>query len=372
MPKKILLADDSITIQKVVGITFANEDIELTVVDNGTDAVTKAKEIAPDLVLADVVMPGKDGYQVCQEIKADPSLSGVPVVLLAGTFEPFDEAKSKESGADDHITKPFESQALLDMVRAQLAKAPATPAEAAAPVAPPAPETAAAPVEATAGEAADDVWDMSEEMVAETPAAPVAAAPVAAAPEVEDDVWGDDDFGDLGEIAEEAASAVPEAVEEAVASDEELWGDMDLGGGEEVAVEAPAAAGGGDEFDFGDDAFTEEGAFEETAPAAEEEDFFDLAEEPEPAPAAAEAPPVAAAPEPTPAPAVEAVAEPPAPVAPAATPQAAPAAGGLSEAEMEAVVSKVAREIIEKIAWEVVPELAETLIKEEIRKLKGV
>jgi len=74
MPKSLLLADDSVTIQKVVGISFANEDIEITTVDNGRDAVAKARAIRPDIILADVVMPGMSGYEVCETIKSDPNL----------------------------------------------------------------------------------------------------------------------------------------------------------------------------------------------------------------------------------------------------------------------------------------------------------
>jgi CheY-like chemotaxis protein len=116
MPKKILLADDSITIQKVIGLTFANEDVQLTVVDNGDEAIIKAKEVIPDLIIADVVMPGKDGYEVCYSSKNEPSLAHVPVLLLTGTFETFDETMATKVGADGFITKPFESQALIDKV----------------------------------------------------------------------------------------------------------------------------------------------------------------------------------------------------------------------------------------------------------------
>lgn len=123
MPKTLLLADDSVTIQKVVGISFASEDIRLVTVDNGTSAVAKAKEVRPDIVLADVVMPGLSGYEVCRQIKADPNLRHVPVLLLTGTFEAFDEAKAREVGSDGHITKPFEAQALVDLVNARLAAA---------------------------------------------------------------------------------------------------------------------------------------------------------------------------------------------------------------------------------------------------------
>jgi len=123
MPKTLLLADDSVTIQKVVGISFANEDVRIVTVDNGDDAVLRAKEIRPDIVLADVVMPGKSGYDVCAALKADPALAGIPVLLLTGTFETFDEERAARVGADGHITKPFEAQALVELVNSRLASA---------------------------------------------------------------------------------------------------------------------------------------------------------------------------------------------------------------------------------------------------------
>jgi len=128
MAKKLLLADDSVTIQKVVGISFANEDVEILTVDNGDDALTRARETLPDIVLADVVMPGKNGYEVCEVLKADSQLSHVPVLLLTGTFEAFDEERASRVGADGHITKPFEAQSLVDQVNQLLARAPRTPA----------------------------------------------------------------------------------------------------------------------------------------------------------------------------------------------------------------------------------------------------
>jgi len=124
MPKTLLLADDSVVIQKLVGLSFANEDIELVTVDNGDDAVTRAQELNPDLVLADVVMPGKSGYEVCEAIKKDPKLSGTPVLLLTGTFEAFDEVRAQTAGADGQITKPFEAQGLVDRVNEMLTRAP--------------------------------------------------------------------------------------------------------------------------------------------------------------------------------------------------------------------------------------------------------
>lgn len=116
MPKTLLLADDSVTIQKVVGLSFANEEIELVTVDNGDDALIKAREIKPDIILADVVMPGLDGYEVCEAVTQDEALKHIPVLLLSGTFEPFDEERAKQVGAMGHITKPFEAQSLVERV----------------------------------------------------------------------------------------------------------------------------------------------------------------------------------------------------------------------------------------------------------------
>src|SRR5512140_3352854 len=117
MPKTLLLADDSITIQKVVGITFANEDFKVTTVDNGEDALAKARELRPDIILADIVMPRKNGYELCEAVKGDAQLGATPVLLLAGTFEAFDENRARHARADGHISKPFESQALINKVK---------------------------------------------------------------------------------------------------------------------------------------------------------------------------------------------------------------------------------------------------------------
>ena len=84
MARTLLLADDSVTIQKVVKISFANEDLEVVTVDNGDDAIETARSLRPDVILADVVMPGQSGYEVCAAIRNDPDLVEIPVLLLAG------------------------------------------------------------------------------------------------------------------------------------------------------------------------------------------------------------------------------------------------------------------------------------------------
>ena len=107
--RKLLLADDSITIQKVVKLTFADEGIEVITASDGDAALEKFNEFAPDLVLADVNMPGLNGYQLCEKIKNGEATKKTPVVLLVGSFEPFDEAEAHRVGADDSLTKPFQS-----------------------------------------------------------------------------------------------------------------------------------------------------------------------------------------------------------------------------------------------------------------------
>ena len=117
MGSKILLADDSITIQKVVNLTFVDEGIDVITVSNGEMAQRRLAEVNPDLVLADIFMPGKNGYELCQFVKDSPEFKNVPVVLLVGAFEPFDQAEARRVKADGHLTKPFESRTLVETVR---------------------------------------------------------------------------------------------------------------------------------------------------------------------------------------------------------------------------------------------------------------
>ncbi len=116
MAKKILLADDSITIQKVVELTFSDGDYEVTAVNNGAKAISKLSEFRPDIILSDIIMPEKNGYEVCEFVKSHPEYRGIPVVLLTGTFEPFDPDRADKAGCDAVVTKPFESQSLIHKV----------------------------------------------------------------------------------------------------------------------------------------------------------------------------------------------------------------------------------------------------------------
>src|SRR5262249_5473377 len=120
MPRTILLADDSPTIRRLVTQTFSDANFRIVEVNNG-DAATKAlEEVRPSVVLADIYMPGKNGYQVCAFVRNHPHFSKTPVVLLVGAFDAFDEHAAKEAGATASITKPFEPAALIELVTSVL------------------------------------------------------------------------------------------------------------------------------------------------------------------------------------------------------------------------------------------------------------
>jgi CheY-like chemotaxis protein len=121
MPHKLLLADDSVTIQRVIELTFADEDVQVIAVGNGQQAIDHAQRDRPDIVLADVGMPERDGYEVAAFIKGNPALSHVPVVLLTGAFEPIDETRARAVGCDGVLVKPFEPQMVISRVKDLLA-----------------------------------------------------------------------------------------------------------------------------------------------------------------------------------------------------------------------------------------------------------
>ena len=107
--RTLLLADDSVTIQKVVNLTFADEGIEVITVSDGDAAMEKISQSIPDVILADVHMPGLSGYQICEALRENPATKDLPVVLLVGSFEPFDESEAARVGANAYLTKPFQS-----------------------------------------------------------------------------------------------------------------------------------------------------------------------------------------------------------------------------------------------------------------------
>jgi CheY-like chemotaxis protein len=136
---KILVADDNSNIQKMVGLALKDQGIDVVAVGNGEAAVRKISDVRPDLVLADVFMPVRNGYEVCRYVKEDSSLSHIPVILLVGAFDPLDEQEAQRVGADGVLKKPFvPPDPLISMVKSALTRAgvPIGP--------PPAPEKPAA------------------------------------------------------------------------------------------------------------------------------------------------------------------------------------------------------------------------------------
>jgi CheY-like chemotaxis protein len=114
---KLLLADDSVTIQRVVELTFSGEDVQVVTVGDGEQAIARIPVEHPDIVLADIGMPKRSGYEVAAFVKGRPDLSHIPVLLLAGAFEPVDEARAQQVKSDGVLVKPFEPQQVISRVR---------------------------------------------------------------------------------------------------------------------------------------------------------------------------------------------------------------------------------------------------------------
>jgi CheY-like chemotaxis protein len=191
MASKILLADDSVTIQKVVELTFSDRDYEVTCVGDGAQVLDQVRALRPDIVLLDVILPGENGYDVCDAIKKDPTLASIPVLLLTGTFEPFDRRRAETVGADGHLTKPFESQVLISRVSELLQKARRS--------------------RVSAGGSAAGIINAGEEYVIR-PSAPAAPGPAPAPPRVLSDA-------DVDRIARRLAEHLGERVVREVAWD---------------------------------------------------------------------------------------------------------------------------------------------------------
>ncbi len=127
MAHKLLLADDSVTIQRVIELTFSGEDVDVLAVSDGEQAIARIPVERPDIVLADIGMPKRNGYDVAAFIKGDPTLEHIPVLLLAGAFEPVDDARAAEVGCDGVLVKPFEPQHVIARVRELLEGKKGTP-----------------------------------------------------------------------------------------------------------------------------------------------------------------------------------------------------------------------------------------------------
>jgi CheY-like chemotaxis protein len=167
----LLLADDSVTIQRVIELTFANEDVRVITVGDGQAAIDRLDANPPDIVLADVDMPKRDGYQVAEYVRSRPKLAHIPVVLLTGAFEPIDQARAAAAGSSDVLAKPFEPQMVINRVKQLLGRnqgaaretqVPQSPApQASQQVRPPPPTAANQPIR-QAGQPAEDAVSLDD------------------------------------------------------------------------------------------------------------------------------------------------------------------------------------------------------------------
>uniref|UniRef100_UPI0024565B08 response regulator n=1 Tax=Nocardia cyriacigeorgica TaxID=135487 RepID=UPI0024565B08 len=124
MKPKILVVDDDMALAEMLTIVLRGEGFDPHVVGDGTQALSAVREIRPDLVLLDLMLPGMNGIDVCRVLRAD---SGVPIVMLTAKTDTVDVVLGLESGADDYIVKPFKPKELVARVRARGGRAPGEP-----------------------------------------------------------------------------------------------------------------------------------------------------------------------------------------------------------------------------------------------------
>lgn len=358
MAHKLLLADDSVTIQRVIELTFADEDVQVIAVGDGKQAIERVQADRPDIVLADVGMPERDGYEVAAFIKGNPQLAHIPVLLLTGAFEPIDETRARAVGCDGVLVKPFEPQMVISRVKDLLSgRRPAglwaaTPA-AQTPVRPPAPPVAdidaGAPAPASAAKPAGDsleaYFDRLDAAFAGgptaggTPAPAGEPAPVPVSPSPVRDAYP----------APPAPQAAASPLDDLATWDPELTGD-------------PARAGG----------VSTPPPFRETV-AAGAESWAPSMHETRPAAAAPPAPAVAAQTGYATSPAMPPLAD--AFAALLAAEQRTPIAPAEFAAIPETTLDEIVRRVIDRMSGEpvrrAVIDVAERLVREEIERIKA-
>ena len=149
---RLLLADDSVSVQRIIELTFVDEDVDVVAVDGGRAAIEDIRRQPPDIVLADTRMPEGDGYEVADFVRRNPDLAQIPVVLLTGAFDPVDAVRAREVRSSAVLVKPFEARQVIGTVRELLgARGGASAATGSAPpAAPPAPSAGSASTAAPA------------------------------------------------------------------------------------------------------------------------------------------------------------------------------------------------------------------------------
>jgi two-component system, OmpR family, alkaline phosphatase synthesis response regulator PhoP len=121
MARRILIADDEENIVISLEFLMKREGFEVSIAQDGEQAVEKIRAEKPDLVLLDVMMPKKSGFEVCQEVRADPALRSVRILMLTAKGRETEVAKGLALGADSYVTKPFSTKELVERIRGMLA-----------------------------------------------------------------------------------------------------------------------------------------------------------------------------------------------------------------------------------------------------------
>ncbi len=366
MRRKLLLAEDSVTMQKVFELALEQTGISVIAVDNGHDAIRLVEEIGPDLVVADVTLPGVDGFGVASAIRETWAGKNIPILILSGTMVPLDEERFKACGAQGVLYKPFECRELLEKVESLVRETPDVPEAAHSPEPPP----------------KDEQWDFADVLDEAEGVVPEARAeepgrtgeavfpgfPLPAAPK--DEPLALNEFDVSMEEIEEAPS-VPPVPEIPPAETEEVpFRAAHIEGS--VEEDAPRAV---------TNLLPEEEAVEEIEEIQDIQEFEELSAAAEPAaePALSENPP------------------PQTPADPAPADEAAALQAAMKEqfsARAEAIFRAVATEAVEKamwemmdrlsaefsekiresveaVAWEVIPATAEALIRDEIARIRS-
>jgi CheY-like chemotaxis protein len=336
MAIKVLLADKSITIQKVVEMLFSGRDYEIVCASDGDSALDEAARVLPDVVLVDLDLPGIDGYTLATRLKQTPQLARIPVILMMSRDDVFDGARATAAGILDHIAKPFESQDLIGKVKKALAAEPQRFAEPASPA-----KTVAVPASTPAPakpkpSAPADIFDIISE-------APTQEELVRASAPVE----------------EESVYEVEPVVEEVDQPREEVQPEIAFASRERAPEDRQQAS-----------RLKSPMPSDEALRSMVEETVAKLAKEALdkaiPAPMPREE--LRRMAEETVSRMAQDVFKGMTPPVPKISPETV--RRGIEEAVMT-IAREIAQDVIEKVAWDVIPQLAEVLIKEEIERLKA-
>ncbi len=349
--KTILFADDSATMRTIMENTFAAEPYDVSTVPSGEAAIMKARELHPDIIIADGGMAGVSGYDICRAVREDPSLGGTPFIILAGVSSPYDDSRGTEVGIDEYIKKPFDTTQLIEKVGELSDREPKAVPAAAEPEVSQTPQISPDVPTAPPPSPILDQQPLTEKpAVAPAGPQPIASPVAARAPLTKDTM----EYGTPSRPPEPAVpEPIPDPIPEPIPEPEPI----ELGQPPEESTFQVGTLAEMAQMD-------EKGApIEHTTP----DDAIELISTDEPP---IQPSPPTGGQKPAPRPSVSSL-----PIAKAVKERARVAAeeveaqvDGLSDKQLE-VVQSLTAEVVERVVWEIVPDLAEAIIKEELARL---